>query len=314
MKSVLLINLGTPSAPTPQAVRAYLAEFLSDRRVVPLPRLLWLPILHGLVLPRRSKQAAEKYREIWMPEGSPLRVYTSRQAELLADKLHLPVAYAMRYGEPSIGATLPRLEDPVVVPLYPQYADSTTGSVLDLLPRDAHVVGDFHDHPAYIGALGTQVRRHWGTHGRGTHGGGPMLLMSFHGLPKRGAELYEKQCRRTAQLLAKELDLEERAWRISFQSRFGYARWLEPYTEATLAELAPAHPRVDVVCPGFVADCLETLEEIGIRGRGVFLAAGGRELNLVPCLNDSPEWIAALERITAAGAGTAGAPAARTAP
>jgi len=308
VKSVLLINLGTPAAPTPQAVRAYLAEFLSDRRVVPLPRLFWLPILYGLVLPRRSKQAAEKYAEIWMPEGSPLRVYTARQAELLADKLHLPVAYAMRYGEPSIASTLPRLEDPVIVPLYPQYADSTTGSVLDVLPRDANVVGDFHDHPAYIAALATQVRRHWGAHGRGA-----MLLMSFHGLPKRGAELYEKQCRRTAQLLAKELGLDERAWRITFQSRFGYAKWLEPYTEATLAELAPAYPRVDVVCPGFVADCLETLEELGIRGRAVFLAAGGKELSLIPCLNDSPEWIAALERITAAGAGTAGATAGRTA-
>ena len=136
------------------AVRAYLAEFLSDRRVVPLPRVLWLPVLYGLVLPKRSKQAAEKYEQIWLPEGSPLRVYTARQAELLADKLHLPVAYAMRYGEPSIRATLQRLEDPVVVPLYPQYAESTTQSVLDVLPRDVRVIGDFHDHPKYIAALG----------------------------------------------------------------------------------------------------------------------------------------------------------------
>lgn len=290
MKSVLLINLGTPAAPTPKAVRAYLAEFLSDRRVVPLPRLLWLPILHGLVLPRRSKQAAEKYGQIWMEDGSPLRVYTSRQAELLADKLHIPVAYAMRYGEPSITATLPRLEDPVVVPLYPQYADSTTGTVLDLLPQEVPVVGDFHDHPKYIGALAENVRRHWGRNGRGS-----MLLISFHGLPKKGAELYEKQCRRTAELLAKQLELSEKQWRLVFQSRFGFAKWLEPYADITLGELpGQGVERVDIVCPGFVADCLETLEELGIRGREIFMAAGGREFHLVPCLNESPEWIQAL--------------------
>jgi protoporphyrin/coproporphyrin ferrochelatase len=293
LKSVLLVNLGTPSAPTPEAVRAYLAEFLSDRRVVPLPRWLWLPVLHGIVLRKRPKASATKYAEIWMPEGSPLRVYTSRQAELLADKMGVPVAYAMRYGEPSIASTLPRLEDPVVVPLYPQYADSTTGSVLDVLPDDLPVKSDFHDHPAYIAALGANVRRHWGLNGRG-----PMLVMSFHGLPKKGAGLYEKQCRRTAELLAKHLQLQEREWRVVFQSRFGYAKWLEPYADATLAQLpGEGVPRVDVVCPGFVADCLETLEELGLRGRDTFLAAGGRDFHLVPCLNESPEWIAALAAI-----------------
>jgi ferrochelatase len=293
LKSVLLVNLGTPSAPTPKAVRAYLAEFLSDRRVVPLPRFIWLPVLYGLVLPRRSKESAEKYAQIWLPEGSPLRVYTSRQAELLADRMQLPVAYAMRYGEPSIAATLPRLEDPVVVPLYPQYADSTTGSVLDVLPRDARVVGDFHDHPRYISALGENVRRHWGRHGRG-----PMLLISFHGLPRKGAEVYEKQCRRTAELLAKNLGLREGEWRLVFQSRFGYAKWLEPYADLTLAALPrEGIERVDVVCPGFVTDCLETLEELGLRGRDTFKAAGGREFHLVACLNESPEWIAALAAI-----------------
>ena len=290
MNSVLLVNLGTPTAPTPRAVRAYLAEFLSDRRVVPLPRLFWLPILYGLVLPRRSKAAAEKYAQIWMPEGSPLRVYTSRQAELLADRMHIPVAYAMRYGEPSIASTLPRLENPVVIPLYPQYADSTTGSVLDALPRDVRVISDFHDHLKYIGALGENVRRYWGRHGRS-----PLLLISFHGLPKKGAEVYERQCRRTAELLAKNLGLGEREWRVVFQSRFGYAKWLEPYADATLAQLPKEGvERVDVVCPGFVADCLETLEELGIRGREIFVEAGGRELHLIPCLNESPEWIQAL--------------------
>jgi ferrochelatase len=290
LKSVLLVNLGTPTAPTPRAVRAYLAEFLSDRRVVPLPRLFWLPILYGLVLPRRSKVAAEKYAQIWMAEGSPLRVYTSRQAELLADRMHIPVAYAMRYGEPSIASTLPRLEDPVVIPLYPQYADSTTGSVLDALPRDVRVISDFHDHLKYIAALGENVRRYWGRHGRG-----PLLLISFHGLPKKGAEVYERQCRRTAELLAKNLGLSEREWRVVFQSRFGYAKWLEPYADATLTQLPKEGvERVDVVCPGFVADCLETLEELGIRGREIFVEAGGRELHLIPCLNESPEWIQAL--------------------
>ena len=302
MKSVLLINLGTPSAATPKAVRAYLAEFLSDRRVVPLPRLVWLPILYCLVLPRRSKEAAEKYGQVWMPEGSPLRVYTSRQAELLSDKLQLPVAYAMRYGEPSIAATLARLEDPVVVPLYPQYADSTTGSVLDALPRDARVVGDFHDHPKYISAVGENVRRHWGKHGKG-----PMLLISFHGLPKKGAEMYEKQCRRTAELLAKNLGLGEREWRLVFQSRFGYAKWLEPYADITLGELPrEGIERVDIVCPGFVADCLETLEELGLRGRETFFGAGGREFHLIPCLNESPEWIAALVTIARETSGRTG--------
>ena len=296
------MNLGTPSAPTPKAVRAYLAEFLSDRRVVPLPRLLWLPLLYGLVLPRRAKESAKKYEEIWLPEGSPLRVYTARQAELLADKLHLPVAYAMRYGEPSIASTLPRLEDPVVVPLYPQYAESSTQSVLDVLPRDLRVIGDFHDHPRYIAALGENVRRHWARHGRA-----PMLLMSFHGLPKKGAEVYETQCRRTAELLAKNLGLKEGEWRLVFQSRFGYAKWLEPYADMTLGQLPrEGIERVDVFCPGFVADCLETLEELGLRGRERFMAAGGREFHLIPCLNESPEWIAALVAMVREASGRAG--------
>ena len=297
MKSILLVNLGTPSAPTPEAVREYLAEFLSDPRVVKLPRWLWLPLLHGIVLRKRPAESAKKYAEIWLPEGSPLRVYTARQADLLMEETNLPVAYAMRYGQPSIPTTLSRLDDPVIVPLYPQYAESTTESVLDLLPTDATVVRDFHDHPGYIAALGAQVRRHWGMKGRGS-----MLVMSFHGLPKKGAQEYERQCRRTAELLARHLQLKADEWRVAFQSRFGYAKWLEPSTEATLAGLPKNHSRVDVVCPGFVADCLETLEELGIRGKEVFLAAGGREFQLVPCLNESPEWIAALAAIARATA------------
>ena len=276
-------------------MRAYLAEFLSDPRVVPLPRWLWLPILHGVVLRVRPAQSAEKYAQIWMPEGSPLAVHTVRQAQLLAERTKAPVRYAMRYGAPSIPTALRELESPVVVPLYPQYAESTTGSVLDMLPPGTPAVREFHDHPAYIGALAANVRRHWTQRDRA-----PLLLMSFHGLPKHGAAAYEQHCHRTAQLLARALALKDGEWRVTFQSRFGYAKWLEPYTEQTLVNLAlGGGERVDVVCPGFVADCLETLEELGIRARAKFHAAGGRDLQLIPCLNEAPEWIAALAEISA---------------
>ena len=295
MKSVLLVNLGTPAAPTAPAVRSYLAEFLSDPRVVPLARWLWLPLLHGVVLPLRAPQSAHKYAQIWTPEGSPLAVYTARMAALLAERLERPVRYAMRYGAPSIATALSGLENAVVVPLYPQYAASTTGSVLDALPRDGPVVRGFHDQPAYIAALAASVRRHWDERGRAL-----MLIMSFHGLPQRTAGAYERECRTTAALLARALHLRDAEWRVTFQSRFGYARWLEPYTEQTLIDLArDGLRRVDVICPGFVADCLETLEEIGIRARQRFEHAGGESLELLPCLNDSPEWIAALAEISA---------------
>jgi protoporphyrin/coproporphyrin ferrochelatase len=280
-------------------VRAYLAEFLSDRRVVKLPRLLWLPILYGIVLRRRPAQSAEKYAAVWTPEGSPLAVYTARQAQALRALLPgVQVEYAMRYGEPSIASALRRFADRdiTVVPLYPQYAESTTASVADRLPPDTRMVRDFHDDPGYIAALAARVREHWQRHGRG-----PMLVMSFHGLPKRGAAEYERQCRATAELLAGALSLAEHEWRVTFQSRFGYAEWLQPYTEPTLVELARSGiARVDVFCPGFVADCLETLEEIGLAARERFLEAGGREFHALPCLNESPEWIAALAAIARA--------------
>lgn len=294
LRSVLLVNLGTPAAPTPEAVRDYLAEFLGDPRVVPLPRFIWLPILHGIVLRKRPAQSAEKYAQVWMPEGSPLAVHTVRQAQLLAERIQLPVRYAMRYGTPPIGPALRGLEDPVILPLYPQYAESTTGSVLEVLPAGANVVREFHAHPAYVRALAARVRDHWAQRGRA-----PMLLISFHGLPKRGAASYEQHCHATAKLLADALGMKPGEWKVTFQSRFGYAKWLEPYTEQTLVELAGAGTtKVDVFCPGFVADCLETLEEIGIRARHVFEAAGGRELGLIECLNELPEWIAALGEIS----------------
>jgi len=278
-------------------VRAYLAEFLSDPRVVKLPRWLWLPILYGIVLRTRPAKSAEKYAQIWTPEGSPLAVNTMRQAALLMDALGVPVRYAMRYGQPSVASALKELEDPMVIPLYPQYAESTTESVRDVVPPGAKMLQSFHDHPAYIAALAANLQRHWQKLGRGA-----VLVMSFHGLPKRGAERYERECRATAQLLADQLQLKADTWCVTFQSRFGFADWLQPYTEPTLVALArEGVKRVDVVCPGFVADCLETLEEIGITARRAFLAAGGDELYLVSCLNDSPAWIAALAELSRAG-------------
>jgi ferrochelatase len=276
-------------------VKRYLAEFLSDPRVVKLPRLLWLPILHGIVLRKRPEQSAEKYAAVWLPEGSPLAVYTRRQAAALRESLALPVEYAMRYGEPAIASVLARLpgEGVVAIPLYPQYSESTTESVADKLPRGVRMVREFHADAGYIAACAAQVRRHWQRHGRG-----PVLVLSFHGLPKRGGAAYEAQCMETGDLLGRALGLEKHEYRVTFQSRFGYAEWLQPYTEPTLVALAAAgKKRVDVFCPGFVADCLETLEEIGITARRAFLAAGGTDFYLVSCLNDSPEWIAALAAI-----------------
>ncbi len=289
---VLLVNLGTPAAPTEQAVRTYLAEFLSDPRVVELPRLVWLPILHGIVLRTRPKRSAEKYASIWTSEGSPLAVHTARQAALLG------ADYAMRYGEPSIATAVAKLAgaNTVVLPLYPQYSRATTESVRDVLPRGMRMIESFHDHPKYIGALAENVRQHWAARGRGQ-----MLMMSFHGLPKRSVERgdpYESQCRTTARLLAAALGLADAQWKLTFQSRFGAAKWLEPYTQPTLIELARAGTKnVDVVFPGFVSDCLETLEEIGIVAQAAFREAGGSELRLVPCLNEAPLWIAALAAI-----------------
>jgi ferrochelatase len=272
-------------------VRAYLAEFLSDPRVVELPRWLWLPLLHGLVLRRRPAQSAAKYAQVWTPEGSPLAVHTARQAKLLGEALGLPVEFAMRYGEPSVGTALRRLTGRVrVIPLYPQYARSTTEAVRDVVGRDVDFVEQFHDHPAYIDALAGLVQEQ-----------PEVLVMSFHGLPQRAVDRgdpYRDQCLRTAELLARALRLAPDRYRVTFQSRFGPARWLRPYTSAVLAELGAARVgRVDVICPGFVADCLETLEEIAIEGKRTFVEAGGGEYRALPCLNESPRWIAALAEI-----------------
>lgn len=313
---VLLVSLGTPDAPTAAAVRRYLAEFLWDPRVVEIPRPLWWMVLHGVVLRLRPRASARRYASIWTPEGSPLRVHTEKQARLLRGhvaglaRAPLVVDWAARYGEPAVAHALERLQREgcgriLVVPLYPQYAASTTASVFDAVGafvrrvRDVpalRLVRGFHDHPGYIGALAARVREYWGASGRGD-----MLVMSFHGLPRRSVERgdpYEKECRETAALLASALGLSESQWRISFQSRFGAGEWLQPYTASLLRDLGRARTRrVDVFCPGFVADCLETLEELGIEGKQTFLAAGGGEFRLVPGLNEHDAWIRALAAI-----------------
>ncbi len=300
MKGLLLVNLGTPEAPTPGAVRSYLAQFLGDPRVVELPRFIWLPILHGLVLRRRPAESAAKYAKVWTAEGSPLMVHTRRQAALLQARLpEAKVAFAMRYGRPSIAAGLAQLEgcgEVLVVPMYPQFARSTTESIRDVLPPGTRMLEDFHDHPAYIGALAALVRDDWSAHGRPD-----VLVMSFHGLPQRSIERgdpYFRQCMKTADLLAQALGLEDERLRVGFQSRFGPAKWIQPYTSDILAQLGRDRTRrVDVFCPGFVADCLETLEEIAMEGREIFQHAGGGEYRALPCLNEHPAWIDALAEI-----------------
>jgi ferrochelatase len=314
--AILLVNLGTPAAPTPAAVRAYLAEFLSDPRVVEIPRLAWWLILHGVILRTRPRASAKRYAAIWTKDGSPLALYTERQAKLLqgllGERLKAPliVSYAMRYGAPSISDELVRLKAAgatrvLVLPLYPQYAASTTATALDQVfatlgrmrnQPELRTVKHFHDHPRYIGALGDAVRAYWREHGRPDR-----LVMSFHGVPRftldRG-DPYHCECQKTARLLARELELADDAWQVAFQSRFGRAEWLKPYTATVLDELGrKGLRRVDVICPGFIADCLETLEEIGLEGKQAFLAAGGKELHLIPCLNDRPGWIEALAAI-----------------
>jgi ferrochelatase len=314
--AVLLCNLGTPEAPTPQAVRSYLAEFLADPRVVEIPRAAWLPILYGLILPLRSPQSARKYQAIWTPEGSPLKVWTERQARRLQGWLgehghRVRVAYAMRYGRPAIAKELDALADAgadriLVLTAYPQYSGTTTASVIDAVTDwtrtrrsipELRFVNRYHDDRGYVQALAHRIERHWREHGRPDH-----LVMSFHGVPERTLHLgdpYHCECRKTGRLLAEWLQLAPEQHTLSFQSRFGKAKWLEPYTQPTVEALArKGVQRLDVVCPGFIADCLETLEEIGIEVRDAFLANGGKEYRYISCLNDETEWIAALGNIT----------------
>ncbi|MDY7576850.1 ferrochelatase [Herbaspirillum sp. RTI4] len=315
--AILLVNLGTPDAPTTGDVRRYLKQFLSDPRVVEIPRALWWLILNGIILPFRSSRSAAKYASIWTNEGSPLKVHTERQASALQRLCEergyrVRVAYAMRYGNPGVPAVLQQLKEEgceriLVLPAYPQYAAATTASIFDAVfahfasvrnMPELRLVKHYHDSDAYIQALRHSVLAHWEQHGRPDK-----LVMSFHGVPKRTLLLgdpYHCECYKTARLLAQALELTPQEYMVTFQSRFGKAEWLQPYTAPSLMKLArEGIGRVDVMCPGFTSDCLETLEEISIEARHDFLEAGGKEFHFIPCLNDAPEWIDGL--LTIAG-------------
>lgn len=313
---ILLCNLGTPAAPTTAAVRRYLAEFLSDPRVVELPRLLWLPILHGIILNVRPRRSAHAYATIWREDGSPLLSLSRLLCDGLAERFRatrgeeVVFALGMRYGEPSIALALDALlragaRRVLVVPLYPQYAAATTASVSDAVFSycnrlrwipELRFIADYHCDPRYIAALAQSVREHWASHGRADR-----LLMSFHGIPRDyflAGDPYFCQCQATGRLLADALALEAGSWDLCFQSRFGRQQWLEPYTDRTLTLLAQAGVgTIDVVCPGFAIDCLETLEEIALQNAALFQQAGGRELRYIPALNDSASHVDALSGI-----------------
>jgi len=301
--TVILVNLGSPAAPTVAGIRSFLREFLSDRRVVGLPRWLWLPILHLFILPFRPRRLVADYAGIWTKSGSPLVAIGYRQAAALQKCLaeegtHVQVCWASTYGSPSLAEAAAGAGRLIVLPLYPQYSGSTTGSVQDRAaalerPADAAPLAlerCYFSHPLYIRALAEQLRRHWEHHGRAAR-----LLLSFHGLPKSmvaKGDPYAEQCRQTAALLAEELALADRDWMLCYQSRFGPAPWLSPYTDKTLVQWGrEGLASVDVFCPGFAADCLETLVEIGEENRCLFQESGGGEYRLVPCLNDEPAHI-----------------------
>ena len=314
--AIVLVNLGTPDAPTASAVRRYLKQFLSDQRVVEIPRLVWWFILHLIILPFRSGQSAKKYASIWSREGSPLKVHTQKQAMLLRGALgerghvDLNVVMAMRYGSPSLPDVLSQLkaegcERILILPAYPQYSGTTTGSIYDAVfshyaqvrnVPELRFVKNYHDHDGYLDALRDSILNHWDSNGRPEK-----LVMSFHGVPKRTLMLgdpYHCECLKTARLLAAKLRLPDDAWMVTFQSRFGKAEWLQPYTAPTLVKLAGAGlKRVDLVCPGFTSDCLETLEEIAMEAKHDFLSAGGEQFSYIPCLNEAPAWIAGLAEV-----------------
>ncbi len=300
--TLLLANLGTPPAPTPAAVRDYLLEFLSDQRVVSLPRWLWQPLLRGVVLPRRAAPVAAKYASIWLPGGSPLEVHTRELAAAVQQRLPgVEVVHAMRYGGPSLAAALAqrRGRRVRVLPLYPQYSTTTTESIADVIAAQggdaALAVRDYHLDPGWIAAVAQSVQAHWLAHGRGEH-----LLLSFHGLPQRvvdAGDPYAAQCEASAAAIAAALGLDAGKWTLAYQSRFGAGRWLQPATVDTLDALAARGVSlVDVVCPGFAADCLETLEEIGLMLAERFAERGGR-LRAIPCLNAAPAHADALAAI-----------------
>lgn len=306
-RGVLLTNLGTPQAPVPAAVRRYLREFLSDARVVEFkPRWLWKLLLNAVILPGRAKRSAALYAKIWQPEGSPLWLNTDALAKALQVVLgkDYVVAVGMRYGQPSIAKALQQLhavqvEKITILPLYPQYSATTTATTFDAVAKvfgscrelpELRFINQYYDHPAYIEALAASVQAYWSAHGQPD-----LLLISFHGLPQAYVDQgdpYQQQCIATAKLLAKTLGLADQAWQWSFQSRFGPKQWLQPYTDQVLAGLPQKGiNKVQVICPGFAVDCLETLEEIAVTGKSIFLKAGGQHFGYIPCLNDREDHV-----------------------
>ena len=313
--AVLLVNLGTPEAPTAAAVRRYLAEFLADPRVIEAPRWIWLPVLYGAILPLRSRRSAAAYGKIWTPGGSPLRVYSEALADRLAEALaaaglRIEVRLAMRYGKPSIPAVLRRLREEglrrlLVLPLYPQYSATTTATAIDAVTAELtawrrqpelRTIADYHAEPAWLDAVASSIRRERQARGAGRH-----LLLSFHGIPQRyvaAGDPYAEQCQASAHAIAARLGLGPDQWTLAYQSRVGREEWLRPYTDETLCELAGrGMAEVDVACPGFATDCLETLEEIALQSAEHFRAAGGRRLEYLPALNAGDAHVAALSTL-----------------
>ncbi|NRA62225.1 MAG: ferrochelatase [Psychrobium sp.] len=313
---VVIANLGTPAKPTTIAVYRYLAQFLSDKRVIDLPAIFWKPLLYGVILPLRSPKVAKLYQDIWTGKGSPLRYLT----QSISDKLNVQFEHyqganitcvsAMSYGKPSIDDEISKLlgqgiEDIVVLPLYPQYSATTTAVVLDkmsaLFAKTRHIpqvrtIMQYCDNELFIDALTDSIRTHWQQYGQAEK-----LVLSFHGMPQRyvdAGDPYQKQCQRTAHAVVKQLGLNDDQWLITYQSRFGKAQWLTPYTDLTLKDLASNGTQsVDIICPAFAVDCLETIEEIEQQNRDVFIGAGGRKYNYIKALNDSDQHIAALKSL-----------------
>ena len=298
-QGVLLVNLGTPDAPTAPAVKRFLSQFLHDKRVVDMTRWLWCPLLHGIILPIRSPKVAKLYQTVWMDEGSPLLVYAKRQADKLKQQIDMPVELGMTYGNPSLKTGLEKLmasgvEDVIVLPLYPQYSSTTTAAVSDGLTKafqsipvmpNYRLVRDYHDHPTYIKALAESVRRSWQEKGQGDY-----LLCSYHGIPKRYADngdIYPQHCEATTELLRLELGLTKEQDGMTYQSRLGREEWLQPYTDKTLEQLpSKGVKKLDIITPAFSSDCLETLEEISEQCCELFIEHGGDVFNFIPCLND----------------------------
>lgn len=297
---VLLANLGTPDEPTPKAVKRFLSQFLHDHRVVDLTRWIWCPLLHGVILPLRSPRVAKLYQSVWMDEGSPLLVYSKRQQEKLQQRLDYPVELGMTYGNPSLLSGVQALRDQgvekiIVLPLYPQYSATTTAAVFDGLAKamktqrvlpEIDFITDYHDHPLYILALADKVRSSWSEKGQGD-----VLICSYHGIPKRYADngdIYPQHCQQTTHLLAQELGLSDQQVMMTYQSQFGKEEWLQPYTDKTMQALpSQGMKKIDILCPAFSVDCLETLEEISEENKHLFLEAGGEAFNYIACLNDS---------------------------